>query len=437
MKRIACAVFAIIFGLTVGPVSGFCDANANEDLRAEIAALKDRLSQLEAKLSATASAPGATATSMTAASATPTLNVPSMVQGINISGFVDSTYNYNFNAPDSRTNTARYFDSQANQFTLNAAMLRLQKTPTKDSRVGFLTDLYLGHDAELIHAAGLGTDEPFDLKQAYAEILLPTERVIAGASDIDFKAGKFVTQLGAEVIESKDNWNISRSLEFNYAIPFTNTGIYGSYPFALAGINMHVAGGIANGWDNVTDNNNGKTALWQFGLDGIALPEDSSLTVTAGGDVGPERANASSTRSITDILVVYKTPWKPLTLMYNFDYGYESDLVSQLASGTDGDAAEWIGHAGYARIDLNNEWSISGRGEYFEDNDGVRVISGTPANYWEWTATLEYRPWENLITRLEFRYDGADRDVFQGKSWPTLELKDNQSTIAGEIIYVF
>ena len=36
--------------------------------------------------------------------------------------------------------------------------------------------------------------------------------------------GKFVTSAGAEVIESKDNWNYSRSLLFAYAIPYWHFG---------------------------------------------------------------------------------------------------------------------------------------------------------------------------------------------------------------------
>ena len=38
-------------------------------------------------------------------------------------------------------------------------------------------------------------------------------------------AGKFVTHMGFEVIESKDNWNYSRGLLFQFAIPYFHTGV--------------------------------------------------------------------------------------------------------------------------------------------------------------------------------------------------------------------
>ena len=50
---------------------------------------------------------------------------------------------------------------------------------------------------------------------------------------------------------------------------------------------------------------------------------------------------------VGDTVVTYKTPWKPLTLMYNLDYGHEDDLFGPNAN------SNWYGHAGYARIDLN------------------------------------------------------------------------------------
>src|SRR5207245_460534 len=129
------------------------------------------------------------------------LTVPSLVQGIAISGYVDSIYSYNFNAPDNivNGNTARVFDRHPNSYEINAAQLIFKKTPSADSRVGFLTDLFFGKDSQVITSAGLGSAaDEFDLKQAYAEVLVPTSDAIKGLNDIDLKVGKFVTMNGAE-----------------------------------------------------------------------------------------------------------------------------------------------------------------------------------------------------------------------------------------------
>src|SRR3989338_6391404 len=43
------------------------------------------------------------------------------VKDINVSGFVDTTYTANLGGPDSRVNTARVFDTEANNFNVQAA----------------------------------------------------------------------------------------------------------------------------------------------------------------------------------------------------------------------------------------------------------------------------------------------------------------------------
>src|SRR5205823_1138365 len=70
---------------------------------------------------------------------------------------------------------------------------------------------------------------------------------------LDF--GKFVTSAGAEVIESHSNWNYSRSLLFAWAIPYYHFGLRATETKG------HFAGGfqVVNGWNNVEDNNSGKT----------------------------------------------------------------------------------------------------------------------------------------------------------------------------------
>ena len=49
--------------------------------------------------------------------------------------------------------------------------------------------------------------------------------------------------------------NYSRGLLFNYAIPFTHTGLMVGYPFSdKVSANFY----LVNGWDNFDDNNKGR-----------------------------------------------------------------------------------------------------------------------------------------------------------------------------------
>lgn len=442
MRRVSFLLGVMMVGLTLTSVV-FADGDSNAELKTEIEAMKARIAQLEAKLAEQQMAPAQPAS----AQGMPVLSIPSMIQGISLSGYVDSIYSYNFNSPDSplaSTNTARVFDRHPNSYNLNVAELVFQKPVSADSRVGFRTDLLFGNDSEVITSAGLGSAaDEFDLEQAYAEVLLPTSNVIPGLNDIDLKVGKFVTLSGAEVIESKDNWNTSRSLLFGYAIPFTHTGVRGTYTFNNG---WDIAVGAVNGWDVTDDTNNGKTIETHVGFNNIALPGDSSLTVALQGYFGPEQAAEDGPyRNLFDAVVIYKTPWKPLTLMYNYDYADEEDrLVDPNSIGDSAlvDNANWTGHAVYARIDINDQWSVSSRWEWFQDNNHVRIPipAGTIAadEYWEITGTLEWRPWKNVIARLEYRHDDADQPVFNDEgSIGGIPFTDTQDTISGELMFVF
>ena len=91
----------------------------------------------------------------------------------------------------------------------------------------------------------LGTRSNFYLKEAYVSYLAPIGK------GLTFTVGKFVTPMGAEVIESNANWNYSRGLLFNYAIPFFHFGANAKYAFNTK---WAVTGYLVNGWNNTVIN---------------------------------------------------------------------------------------------------------------------------------------------------------------------------------------
>jgi hypothetical protein len=111
--------------------------------------------------------------------------------------------------------------------------------------------------------------------------------------------------------------------------------------------------------------------------------------------------------------------------------------------------------AAYLIHDFTDQWSFRFRGEIFEDAGGSRLCTGTWNNaggtntcagatnttaatpvaqtVWEFTPTLQFKPVPALITRLEFRYDKSDKNVFLYGTQPT----NNQETLSFEVIYLF
>ena len=70
----------------------------------------------------------------------------------------------------------------------------------------------------------------------------------------------------------------------------------------------------------------------------------------------------------------------------------------------------WSGIAGYIKYAPNDKWAFATRGEYFNDNGGTQT--GTPQKLSEFTLTLQRMLASKLMTRLEFRRDMSDQNVF-------------------------
>jgi lipopolysaccharide assembly outer membrane protein LptD (OstA) len=139
---------------------------------------------------------------------------------------------------------------------------------------------------------------------------------------------------------------------------------------------------------------------------------------------------------------------KALTLQANYDYG-EEDRAVDTGTGALRDAT-WQGISLIANYDLTEKFSFAVRGEYFIDQDGARTAfagtatpSGLPLqrrlNVYGATATIKYKLWQGLFTRVEYRHDqsvdGGGQPVFDGDAGAGTRKK--QDTIAVEVVYMF
>lgn len=348
------------------------------------------------------------------------------IKSIKPSFYLDTSYEYNFNNPRSGVNSLRIFDTDANDFNIHLFQLAFKKTPTTEgglaSLIGFGVKLDFGEDADIIGSSGLGDpDDEFDLQEAYIHILAPV------GNGLNIYAGKFVTLAGYELIESKDNPNFSRSFLFGFAIPFTHTGLRLNYGAGPVGLTL----GVNNGWDNVDDNNDGKTIESQVSLS----LGNASLYVT--GYFGPEQDQVDSDWRELITVVGMLTLMEKLTFVVDADFGWEQG-VTNADLGLDDDSVSWWGVAGYIIYDINDIFRLALRGEYFDDSDGFRT--GTDQHLFEITPTLSIKPFcnkgmlDNLVLRLEYRFDHSNEDAFENDD---SEFEDNQHTVATELLYYF
>lgn len=358
-----------------------------------------------------------------------------MFQSINVGFYLDSTYSYDFNEPDSGTIGARSLYPDDNEFKFNAFTLSLEKTPSADGalidHLGFRTDILFGDQADLLNPTGIDSDavSPY---QAYIQVM-PVE-------GLNVYFGQFVTLAGFEVIEAKDNPNASRSILFGYAIPFTHTGIRATYETGI----FSAAVGVNNGWDQWDDDNDAKTIEAQLGLAGGNDTMEASLYVT--GYFGKENDDFGNDEWRELITAVGSLSIGNFSFYVDADFGWQDEI--EFEEDVFGDAF-WWGIAGYIVWDVHPAITLALRAEYFDDDDGFRNPAGTDAGalgtqYFEITPTIAFKPFkgmhnesmtnylDNFEFRVEYRYDWAEDDVFEDEGGT---LTDNQSTIMAQALY--
>jgi hypothetical protein len=397
-----------------------------EDLEKELADLKAQLAVQKAAEPAAAPAAAPTPAAAAVATTTPApAPAPTGLAGLlgptTISGFIDTYYGYNSNQPSGRVNTYHNFDINSGQFGLNMIELVADKAPDATaSRVGYHVALGFGQAMNQVNATEIGpggTELNFDqyLKEGYLEYLAPVGK------GLQINVGKFVTPAGAEVIESKDNWNYTRGILFAWAIPYFHYGMSAKYAFNSK---FAVTGYLVNGWNNSVDNNSGKTTGFS-----AAWTPNAKFSLIENYLVGPEQTDLNGNfRQLSDTVLIYNATPK-LSLMANYDYGHDRPAGAF-------NSVHWSGIAGYVKYAMNDKWSIAGRGEYFNDHDGF--ATGATQNLSEFTFTLQRMIAAKIMSRLEFRRDMSSADVFPYRSGPpAFGPVDSQNTVTVGLIYAF
>jgi hypothetical protein len=336
-------------------------------------------------------------------------------------------------------------DNKADIFNLNAVGLTLEK-PLDEAEwsAGYKVDLVFGPDIvgwnPSVNAGGLPQD--VGIKQAYIELRVPV------GNGLDFKLGTFDTIIGFEAFEAYKNPHWTRSYGWQIE-PTAHTGALMSYRFndiiaVQAGIANTAASGINNRpvrVDSVTGFPIPVSETEKTYMGGVTLTAPESLGFLAGSTLNLGVVNGLR-GNIADNTWLYaggtfNTPLEGLKLGAAFDAVY-GDSVGPVSQGY----AYTI--AGYVMYQATEKLKLAGRldyakgstGTWYASNEVPGVNAGNPMNrLLGVTGTLDYSLWENVITRLEFRWDRDLTD--QHQNGPFGFDDNNNYLLALNVIYRF
>lgn len=348
-------------------------------------------------------------------SATPSLGEIIAASGITMNGYIDTAYSYlNSTGSFSSGVPSRVFDTEPSSFNLHQTAFIAAYQPKEG--FGGLVNLTAGRDARVIKAFDTTTDD-FDVTQAFVQYAHRRLTIIAG---------KYVTLVGAEVINPTANVNYSRSILFGYATPYTHTGVRLAYSL---NDQLNLIVGLNNGWDQLKDANKQKTVEA-----GLSYTPVKAFILSVQGYTGTEHVagftdTVQGRRNLLDVVATYNAT-RQLGFVLNYDYG-DQDNVTSLVDGTR-IKAKWSGVAAYVNYAFSDQWRISLRGEYFDDSDGYRT--GVIQKWQEGTITVAYLPTTHAEVRGESRWDRSDNHTFAQSDG---SAKRDQGSLSVEVILKF
>jgi Putative beta-barrel porin-2, OmpL-like. bbp2 len=472
-SKLAAAMFAASLAFALAPVSGAqaqgqsqtptraavpaeSSRQASAEMSSRLQELEREVSILQREIADLKESDGGTPTIRTAAFVQPAMQqappestpaaaaapepskttIASLLGGTSFSGFVDTYYGLNFNHPSSLGSGLRFFDANTNQFGLNMIELIVDKAPDATAglagRSGYHVSLGFGQAINTVNGsepkAGLGFDQY--LKEAYFSYLAPVGK------GLQVDIGKFVTPNGAEVIETKDNWNYSRSILFYYAIPYYHFGARAAYKF---NDKWSLTGYLVNGWNDVVDNSSAKT----YGVS-IGWSPTKKISITQNYMAGPQPepgnfANTGDWRQLSDTVITY-SPTAKLSVMVNGDYGFGDRIHTPATASTPASvssARDWWGPAAYVKYAWSDKQNFAVRYEYFSDSQGYQLFNGfgfPDGHAQEVTTTFTHMLTSALSTRFEYRYDFANQPIFEKGHGNAVK---NQHTLALGMVYTF
>lgn len=412
------------------------------------------------------------------------------IRRLEIDGHVAGSYFWNFNDPGSNQlvggNTGYSglvypFHQNYNNFQVDQVWFGLEHPVDAENRAGFRFDGLYGNTAcGQVFANALGErsrsdrcrqgvyslvdeddaeDDDFDqgsvptwgdntsefyVHQAYVQYLAPITE-----NGTHFKAGKIATLIGAEVMDTTGNFNITRGALYSVMQPIDHIGITAANQWGDSGFFTTV--GVLNGnFLNDPDNNATKSVTGQVGWAGETT--SISTQIIWGGDITNQNGHGSG---IWDVVATWD-PSENLSTWVNFDYGWNTRSYKDTFCDTDDgecrsnqNASGW-GVAAAGRYAVTERLGVSLRGEFLKDNNSffgyVTVPQGNQAGddnksvrMWTLTGTVDYALTSNLMVRGEVRYDNitkfnADNNEFfdQGK-----DFEPDQVTTGVEIVYEF
>jgi hypothetical protein len=311
----------------------------------------------------------------------------SKTSAFKLSGSADVYYKYDF--AKTKANNYTSFTGTHNSFAIGMASVKLEH---KGNKVGAVLDLGFGPRAKEFAYTDEGITQA--IKQLYI--------TYSPADWLKFTAGTWGTHVGYELLDPQLNRNYSMSYMFTNG-PFSHTGLKADITKGKHGFMI----GISNATDFRTPPDgfiNKKFVIAQYSL---AASDNFKIYLNYVGGKAPDTSKVSQ----FDAVVTAKISDK-------FNIGFNGTVSStQYWDGAKNmDGKSWWGSALYLNLDPKPWFGLTLRGEYFNDDNQLKMFAYAPegGNIFATTLSANFKA-GGFIFIPEFRMDNASQEIFVDK----------------------
>jgi hypothetical protein len=226
---------------------------------------------------------------------------------------------------------------------------------------------------------------------------------ISTSKNLWVDAGIFASHIGFESAIGKDCWNLTRSIMADNS-PYYESGAKISYTTDDG--RWFLSGLLLNGWQRIQRVPG--NSLPAFGHQ-ITFKPNEKTTLNSSSFIGSDTPDdARLMRYFHNLYGIFQVN-KKLGLTLGFDIG------AQETGDRDGGFNTWYTPILMAKIAASDKLSIALRGEYYSDENGVIIATGTPNGFQTvgYSANVDYQIANNVVWRIEGRGFSSRDKIFE------------------------
>ncbi|WP_028122551.1 porin [Epilithonimonas tenax] len=305
------------------------------------------------------------------------------VKPLKISAYAEVYYQYDFNNPK---NNARpsfiYSHNRNNEVNLNLGFVKANyETERLRANLALAAGTYMNAN----YTAELGV-----LKNVY-EANVGVK--ISKTQNLWIDAGIMPSHIGLESAISKDCWTLTRSLMAENS-PYFETGAKISYTSTSG--QWLLSGLVLNGWQRIQRVDGNSTIA--FGHQLTYKPSDK-ITLNSSSFIGNDKPDSiRQMRYFHNLYGVFQVG-KKWALTTGFDIGAEQKMKGSEQYNV------WFSPVIIAKYAATDRLSFTARGEYYSDEKGIIIATGTENGFktFGYSVNTDYWILPNLVWRTEVK----------------------------------